>query len=337
MKNKITILIILLLLFMIPILMTNYFEKQYTSEETTSIDIAESVDSIITDNTSEKRYIEVYHINSDTVLTLELEEYLIGVVAAEMPASFEMEALKAQAVTARTYLLYRLKKDSENPEQHKQAPICSGTHCQVFMTKDELIEKFTQDWYDKYWSKIKEAVDSTKGQIITYDGKLIEPLFHSTSGGRTENSEDVFSSAAPYLRSVESPYESNSPKMTSTVSMSVSEFIQKIKGSLGENNITASNLKNKISLIEVSEGGKIKTMQIGETVIKGKEFRTLFNLNSANFKIVQNNDTIDIITTGYGHGVGMSQYGANGMAIEGYNYRDILKHYYTGVEILCFK
>ncbi|QSX05030.1 stage II sporulation protein D [Sedimentibacter sp. zth1] len=337
MKNKlIVIIIILLLLYMIPTLSLSYFENTFSSSEEGPIDIAESIDSIITTDESEIRYIEVYHINSNKVLKLEIEEYIMGVVAAEMPAQFELDALKAQAITARTYLLYKLKKTNTNPEQHTQAPICSGTHCQVYLTKEELIQKFTQTWYDTYWPKIESAVNSTKGQILTYEGKLIEPLFHSTSGGRTENSEDVFTSAAPYLRSVESPYEANSPKLTATITIPIIEFITKLKGSLGENDINATNLKDKISLIEVSEGGKIKTMQIGETIITGRDFRTLYNLNSSNFKLVQNNENIEIITTGYGHGVGMSQYGANGMAIEGFNYRDILKHYYTGIEIMQY-
>lgn len=329
-------LIVFIFLYIIPIVSLHYFEKFYASEDK-KIEITESIDSIITLDDSEKRYIEVYDVNTNKVITLEIEEYIMGVVAGEMPAEFETEALKAQAVTARTYLLYKLKKNTTNPEQHKDAPICTGTHCQVYYSKDQLIEKYSLDWYNNYWDKIQNAVNSTRGQILTYEDKLIEPLFHSTSGGRTENSEDVFTSFAPYLRSVESPYEANSPKLNSSIKMSVVDFISKLKGSLGVEEITAQNLKDKVSLVEVSEGGKVKTMKIGDKVITGREFRSLYNLNSTNFKFVQNNNTIEIVTAGYGHGVGMSQYGANGMAIEGYNYQDILKHYYTGIEIVTFK
>lgn len=328
--------VVFLILYIIPTLSLYVFEKNYPLQKI-AVEVSESKDSIISQDSSESRYIQVYDINSNEVITLELEEYVMGVVAGEMPAEFEVEALKAQAVTARTYLLYKLKKNTTNPEQHKEAPICTGIHCQVYYSKEELLKKYSQDWYDNYWDKIANAVNSTNGQILTFEDKIIEPLFHSTSGGRTENSEDVFTAFAPYLRSVESPYEANSPKLTSTVSIPITEFIEKLKGSLGINDITAQNLKNKISLLEVSEGGKVKTLQIGDKILTGREFRSLYNLNSTNFKFVQNSNAIEIITTGYGHGVGMSQYGANGMAIEGYNYQDILKHYYTGVKIMRYR
>lgn len=336
MKKVIIILsLVILLMYAIPTVTLFLFEKNVQKKEDT-IEITESTDSIISVEDSQEHFIDVYSVNNNEVFSIELEEYIMGVVAGEMPASFEIEALKAQAVTSRTYLIYKLKKNTENPEQHKDAPICTGTHCQVYYSKDELIEKFGQSWYDTYWAKIENAVNATKGQILTYEGKIIEPLFHSTSGGRTENSEDVFTTFAPYLRSVESPYESNSPKLNATVKIPVSEFIEKLEGALGETGITVQNLKSKIALLEVSEGGKVKSMQIGDSIITGREFRTLYNLNSANFKFVQSGDNIEIITTGYGHGVGMSQYGANGMAIEGYNYQDILKHYYSCVEIMKY-
>ncbi len=336
--KKISILaaIVFLVLYIIPTLSLQYFEKKYPSKKT-EVEVAESNDSIISEDNSERRDVQVYDVNNNKVITIELEEYIMGVVAGEMPAEFENEALKAQAVTARTYLLYKLKKNTTNPEQHKEAPICTGIHCQVYYSKDDLIKKYSQEWYDKYWDKIANAVNSTKGQILTFEDKIIEPLFHSTSGGRTENSEDVFTAFAPYLRSVDSPYEANSPKLTATVTIPIVEFIDKLKGALGISDLTVQNLKDKMSLLEVSEGGKVKTLQVGDKVLTGREFRSLYNLNSTNFKFVQNNNTIEIVTTGYGHGVGMSQYGANGMAIEGYNYQDILKHYYTGVKIMKYK
>jgi len=182
--------------------------------------------------------------------------------------------------------------------------------------------------------KIEVAVDFTRGQILTYEGKIIEPLYHSTSGGRTENSEDVFSAAVPYLRSVESPYEDESPRLNSSVKITAGEFIDKIESAYGDMDITESNLDEKIKLGEVSEGGRIKTLIIDNTEISGRDMRTLFNLNSTNFSFIQSGSQIEILTTGYGHGVGMSQWGAEGMANKGYNYKEILKHYYTGVEIV---
>ncbi len=327
--------VVFLFLYIIPTLSLHFFEKKYPLKNS-EIEIKETDDLVISSDDFEIRYVQVYDINNNKVLTLEIEDYVMGVVSAEMPAEFESEALKAQAVAARTYLLYKLKKNTKNPEQHKDAPICTGIHCQVYYSKDELIEKFSQDWYNKYWDKIASAVNSTRGQILSYENKIIEPLFHSTSGGKTENSEDVFSAFTPYLRSVESPYEENSPKLTSSVSIPVSEFIQKLNDNFGISDLTAQNLKNKISLVDISEGGKIKSLQIGDKVLTGRDIRSLYNLNSAGFRFVQSNNTIEIITNGYGHGVGMSQYGANGMAIQGFNYEDILKHYYTGVDIIKY-
>jgi len=270
-------------------------------------------------------------------MVINFEEYLKGVIASEMPAEFNIEALKAQSVTSRTYLLYRLKKYPEGQPEHLGAPVCTGVHCQVWTSKEDLIASHEDGWYEKYWSKIEEAVSSTDGQILTYEGKIIEPLFHSTSGGRTENSEEVFSTAVPYLRSVESPYEGEAPKLHDSVKITVDEFISKIKSVYGNLNISKDNLREKIQLGEVSEGGKIKTIYIDNTEITGREMRSLFNLNSTDFNFIQSGNEIEIVTTGYGHGVGMSQWGADGMADEGYNYREILKHYFTDVEIVSMK
>ncbi|MGB4438939.1 MAG: stage II sporulation protein D [Sedimentibacter sp.] len=286
---------------------------------------------------SEPDLIKVYNLKTNEVMVIDFEEYLKGVVSSEMPAEFNEEALKAQAITARTYLLYRLKKYPDGQPEHMDAPVCTGTHCQVWSSKDELIASHEDGWYDKYWNKIEEAVNSTSGQILTYEGKIIEPLFHSASGGRTENSEDVFSASVPYLRSVESPYESEAPKLHGSVKITVSDFISKVESVYGDLDLSQDNLDEKIQLGDVSEGGKIKTIIIDNAEITGREMRSLFNLNSTNFNFIQTGNEIEIVTTGYGHGVGMSQWGADGMADEGFNYKEILKHYYTGVEIVSMR
>lgn len=288
-------------------------------------------------NIEEPELVKVYNLKTNEVMVMEFEEYLKGVVASEMPAEFNIEALKAQGVTARTYLLYRFKKYPNGQPEHLDAPVCTGTHCQVWTSKDDLIASHDESWYKNYWSKIEEAVNSTKGQILTYEGKIIEPLFHSTSGGRTENSEDVFSTAVPYLRSVESPYEAEAPKLHASVKLTVDEFIGKLESVYGELNISRDNLDDKIKLGEVSEGGKIKYITVDGTEITGREMRSIFNLNSTNFNFIQTGNEIEIVTTGYGHGVGMSQWGAEGMADEGYNYKEILKHYFTDIDIVSTK
>lgn len=314
---------------------------EITEEEkikiTDKANVLEEREEFKTTNIVEPEFIKVYNLKTNDVMVMEFEEYLKGVVASEMYANFNIEALKAQGVTARTYLLYRFKKYPEGQPEHLDAPVCTGTHCQVWTSKEDLIASHEDGWYEKYWGKIEEAVNSTKGQILTYDGKIIEPLFHSTSGGRTENSEDVFSTAVPYLRSVESPYESEAPKLHGSVKISVDEFISKLKSVYGNLNITPDNLDEKIKLGEVSEGGKIKTLFIDNTEVTGRELRSIFNLNSANFSFIQSGNELEIVTTGYGHGVGMSQWGAEGMAEEGYNYKEILKHYFTDVEIISMK
>lgn len=328
--------IIFLLLYAVPTISLYLIKLKFPSEKP-KIEIIESDDLAISDEDLNRRTIQVFDVDKREVFEIEIEEYIKGVVAGEMPASFELEALKAQAVAARTYMLFKIKKNSSNPEQHPDAPICTGIHCQVYYSKDMLLEKYSQDWFDKYWNKIDIAVELTRGEILTYDNKVIEPLFHSTSGGKTENSEEVFGTFMPYLRSVESPYEEASPKLNASVTIPIDEFIKKLSDEYGILDLTEKNLKSKISLLEMSEGGKIKSLKIGDKVLTGRDIRSLYNLNSANFRFVQSKDSIEIITTGYGHGVGMSQYGANGMAKKGYDYASILKHYYTGVEIIKFK
>lgn len=308
-------------------------EDEVKNVQETKTDDEEFASSDIT----EPDLIKVYNLKTNDVMVIDFEEYLKGVVASEMPAEFNIEALKAQVITARTYLLYRLKKYPDGQPEHMDASVCTGTHCQVWSSKEELIAAHEEGWYDEYWGKIEEAVKSTRGQILTYDGKIIEPLFHSTSGGRTENSEDVFSASVPYLRSVESPYESEAPKLHDSVKITVTDFISKVESVYGDLDISQENLDEKIQLGEVSEGGKIKTIFIDNTEITGREMRSLFNLNSTNFSFIQSGNEIEIVTTGYGHGVGMSQWGADGMANEGFNYKEILKHYYTGIEIVSMR
>ncbi|MDD4089679.1 MAG: stage II sporulation protein D [Tissierellia bacterium] len=339
-KRIIYAFVVFAMLLTIPNLSLNFFEKKMniTSAAVQQNDSSKYAydkhEEINTTDVHEPKLIKVYNNKTNEVMVIDFEEYLKGVVASEMPAEFNTEALKAQVVSARTYLLYRLKKYPDGQPEHSEAPVCTGIHCQAWSSNNELIQSHYDGWYEKYWSKIEGVVEATRGQVLTYDGKIIEPLYHSTSGGRTENSEDVFSAAVPYLRSVESPYEGESPKLNSSVKITTSEFIDKIESVYGEMNMTESNLNEKIVLGEVSEGGKIKTLIIDNTEISGRDMRALFNLNSTNFSFIQSGNEIEILTTGYGHGVGMSQWGAEGMANKGYNYKEILKHYYTGVEIM---
>ena len=216
-----------------------------------------------------------------------------------------------------------------------EASLCTGIHCQSYLNLDELTSLQPKGWAEKYWPKIEEAVDSTKGQVLYYNGEVIEAAYHSTSGGMTEDSIDVFAMDRPYLRAVPSPYEEEAPKFRSIVTLTGDEFINKLTSKYPGSNITKDNLSEKIKLVEKTQSGRIKKLAIDGTVVNGREIRDLFELNSTNFTITYNPkaNIVEIETLGYGHGVGMSQWGANGMAKKGQNYEEILKHYYTGVEI----
>lgn len=279
-------------------------------------------------------YINVYRHATGKTEAIPFEDYVKGVVAGEMPSSFEPEALKAQAVAARTYSLSKaIRSGSGGNPDHPSAPVCDDIHCQVYRSPDELARLKSAEWMATGWPKIRQAVDSTKGQLMYYQGSLVEqPLFHSSSGGKTENSEDVFASAVPYLRSVDSPYETAAPHQNEQVEIALSEFKQKIKQTYPNKNLGNVNA-DTVRILERSDGGRVAAIQVGNLTLKGREIRDIFGLRSANFTVSVQGSSILVITEGYGHGVGMSQWGANGMAQAGYNYIDILKHYYTGVEV----
>lgn len=276
--------------------------------------------------------IKVYNHILGKTQDMDMEEYLCGVLSGEMSPSFELEALKAQAVAARTFVIY--KQEQGNPSKHSDAPVCTNyEHCQEYKSAEQLEKTNGEKWMKESYSKIQQAVRETKGQIITYDKKAIQPLYFSTSSGKTENSEEVFSAQYPYLKSVESKYDTISPKFESEVKVSREEFANYINKSYSGAGLTASNLDNQVKIIDRSNGGATNNIKIGNKELTGRDIRRIFKLNSANFDI--NFDDKDAIfkVKGYGHGVGMSQWGAEGMAQEGYKYYDILLHYYTGTEI----
>lgn len=292
-----------------------------------------SKESVLGSNTLDT--IKLYNPYNDSVEEIDIEEYVKGVVSAEMPAEFHIEALKAQAVAARTYAVSRTIRFKNGHPDHKQAPICRGIHCQAYLSLEELRQIHGQGWVDNYWGKIEDAVNSTRGLLIYYKGEVVEPLYHSTSGGMTEDAINVFATDTPYLKSVESPYEESAPKFKTIITMTADEFINKINDKYTDMKITKENFHDNIKLIEKTKSGRIKKIAIGKKIIDGTEIRELFSLSSTSFTITYDKklNIIDIVTYGYGHGVGMSQWGANGMAKNGSEYGDILKHYYTDIEI----
>lgn len=279
--------------------------------------------------------VKIYNSDTKKTIELSLSDYVKGVVAAEMPAAFHIEALKAQAIAARTYAISRIIKYEEGHPDHPEAPLCTGVHCQAYLSLEELEKIHGKEWVENYWGKIETAVDSTSNLVIYYQGELIEPLYHSTSGGKTEDAVNVFAMDSPYLKSVESPYEEDAPRFREVVTLTVDEFLDKLKEKYPKVNINKENFHQKIKLIEKTESGRVTKLAIDREIVSGREIRELYGLNSTNFEIVYDIKLglIEIETLGYGHGVGMSQWGANGMAKQGKTYEVILKHYYTGVVI----
>ncbi len=276
--------------------------------------------------------INVYNVDKNKIEKIDIEEYLYGVLSSEMPSTFDEEALKAQAIAARTYVIYKMENNITSG--HKNSAVCTNSaHCQAYTSYEDLKKIKGEDWIKSDYVKVKKAVDDTKGQIVTYEKKAILPLYFSTSSGKTENSKDVFSTQYPYLVSVDSPYEENSPKYSTTYSIKKSKFIKYIKNIYPQINISLDKLDKEVSIVDRTDGGCVKIIEVGNVKISGTDMRKILNLNSANFTINYNNDEMNFTVKGYGHGVGMSQWGAEGMAKKGYKYYDILFHYFKGTDI----
>lgn len=298
--------IVTLLVIIIPFLFVKIF-----------VQIDEIKFNYITNNT-----IRVKNEKTNQIITLPFEEYIKGVVAGEMPANFELEALKAQAVASRSYAMYQMTATKD-----KDYDVLNTTANQVYLTDQELKNNWKNE-YEQKINKINKAITETTGEYLTYKGQIVNAMFFSTSTGKTENSEEVFVSALPYLRSVDSKWDEASPVYTDTYTFDLKDFYSKLSLPYNEN--------LKIEITEKTSTGRIKKLKINDQELNGRDFATKLSLRSNYFTITQNNDKITINTKGFGHGVGMSQYGANGMAKEGYKYDQILKHYYQNTEIKKF-
>lgn len=266
--------------------------------------------------TDVKKEINVKNTNTNKINKMELEEYVIGVVSAEMPASFEEEALKAQAVASRTYAIYKINTSNKNYD------VVTDVSNQGYITIDEMKNKWGDNFY-KYYEKIKKAVEDTSGLIMYYNNEVVEAYYFAMSNGYTEEAEKVFSISKDYLKSVESKYDTTLKNFKVNKEISKAEFCQKL-------NIICDNIE--ITNIKRSKTNRINEITINNKTFKGTEVRKLLNLRSTDFDILVK-DNIIITTKGYGHGVGMSQYAAEGLAKEGYKYNDILKYFYQNIEI----
>ena len=303
------ILVVLISIIFVPLSITNFFyeyKNNIIKKGIITNDIPNATIRVLKkDNTVEK---------------IDLEEYLIGVVSAEIPVYFEEEAIKAQAVAARTYALKQMqnKKDSN-------FDVTDDTSTQVYQSDQELRNKWN-DKYDEYISKIKKCVKETDGQYLTYNNEIIYAFFFSTSNGKTEDNKNVFGQDLPYLKIVDSSFDENeTSSFIVTKTFSLSEFYEKLGLSYND----YLNIDNII----YTESNRVKSLSINNTDFSGRNFQKQLSLRSNDFTIKKEGESVVITTKGFGHGVGMSQYGANALAKQNKTYDEILKYYYQGTNI----
>lgn len=261
--------------------------------------------------------VTVKDVDSNEETNLDLEEYVVGVVAGEMPASFEIEALKAQAIAARSYALSKIETSTESYD------LVTDITNQVYITTEDMQEKWGED-YDFYYDKIKNAVSATKNLVMEYEGDVISAYYFAMSNGATEDVSLVFGEARDYLKSVDSSWDESVKNFSVTTTFTKEEFCSKLS-------IDCSNIT--IGAIDRSSTNRVNTIVINDKEFKGTTLRTLLGLRSTDLTI-DIADDIKITTKGYGHGVGMSQYGANEMAKNGASYEEILNHYYKDIDIV---
>lgn len=298
------ILTIILLIIFIPFIIITFFLKE------------EEIQFEFTNN----MIVRVFRENTKQIELVPFEEYVTGVLAGEMPVSFNMEALKAQAVAARTYVMKKMEKMVNNDYD-----IIDTVANQVYLDDEYLKSVWKGDYVSKI-NKLKTAVIETEGQYLTYNNKVIEAFFFSTSVGMTENSEDIFTNKVPYLRSIKSEWDRDvSPVFNDSFNFSLEEFYNKLGLEYKET--------IKTEILKTTSTGRIKSIKINGKTFTGSEVFSKLSIRSTYFSITQENKKVVVKTKGYGHGVGMSQYGAEGMARSGYTYDEILKYYYQGVSI----
>ncbi len=279
--------------------------------------------------------IRLYLAEKQEVIKLDLEDYLVGVVMAEMPASFGLEALKAQAVVARTYALHRLRFHGGGgcDRSLQPADLCSdSTHCQAWVDPALAVDRWPQEQQEEYLQRIRQAVAETAGEVVLFNGALVEAVYHSTCGGKTETSTAIWSGGSvPYLQSVRCPYCRHSPYYRSELLVPYEQleaaFQQELAWPAGPGG------KSPLRVAATTPGDRVGVLQVNGTRLEGKEVRRLLELPSTDFSWEFKEDGVLFFIRGHGHGVGLCQYGADGAAAHGLNYRDIIAYYYTGAEV----
>ena len=325
------------ILIVISIIISMLVIKKWENKDRQSENIKEKIDEI-------KKYDEKNKVPKDIrlkitktgeVVVLDIDEYLKGVVPSEMPPSYDIEALKAQAVVARTYTYEKMKRKG-----HKDCDVCDNyACCQAYYNKEKILEIWKERGFDEktrnnYWNKVEEAVNSTNNVVITYKGEYIKAYFHANSGGKTEASTEIWGKEnLPYLVPVESLGEENHKYYKSEVKLTISELEEKLnKGSDRKCSIDV-NKEDSIEILGHTVSGRVSNVKIGNNIYEATSLRTSLGLKSTNFTIERDENIVVFKVTGYGHGLGLSQTGSNYYASKGWTFDKIIEHYYTGVDI----
>lgn len=278
-------------------------------------------------------FIRVYMHEQGKVVEMNLEEYITGVVAAEMPAEFEVEALKSQAVAARTFAVKNMLIFGGSGLVSQPGADVSTDYrqSQAWLSNEKLKERWGGN-YQAHWAKIRRAVEETRGQVITYNGELIHAVFHSTSGERTASAKEVWGFDYPYLVSVSCNWDQKTPRYQERKGFAFAD-IEQLLGTDAQVVAAVQNGSSVVQIIEKTDSGRVGQIRIGSKTLQGLAVREKLDLRSTNFTVEIQDGKMIFTTFGYGHGVGLCQYGANGMAKAGRDYRQIITSYYTGVAI----
>jgi len=307
---RVCLMYILLAILILAVLPLIFVDKMQATAESETDDAVPVVSVLVAENDTQ---------------SMSIEDFVVGVVAAEMPASFDIEALKAQAIVARTYVLYHSPLPEGIGGRHGEIAVCTDpNHCQAYISEDEMQKRWGKN-SEANLAKIRQAVQETQGLVITYQGALIDTPFFSTCGGQTESAEGCWGSERAWLQSVPCSYCTASKHYRGEIAFSLSEAAKLL-------DVKKADLK-KIKIVSRTEGDRVAIAQIGDQKISGTDIRSKLGLDSANFTFKIEKAKIIFFTCGYGHGVGMCQYGAGGMAKEGKTAAQILHYYYQEVEI----
>ena len=328
----ITALVLLSFLFLLPMLLFGGGGAATLSapeRDTPPPTLPSAVTPVPQGETDRETALTLYRSGTGEVEELTMADYLWGVVAAEMPASFRTEALKAQAVAARTYAL---RKGSGVTAAHPGAMVCDDhTCCQAWLTKEEAAGLWGAE-APFYTDKIAAAVADTDGLVVTYGGELIDAVFHSSSAGSTADAAEVWGTSVPYLKPVSTPEGEEVPNYHTTVTVSLEEFKTAVRSKYPQARF-GEDYTAWFGPVTYTAAGAVATLPAGGAPVTGTEYRALFGLRSPRFTLTAGEEGITFSVTGYGHGAGMSQYGANTLAAQGLDFEAILTHYYTGCRV----